>query len=481
MKNGTGALRVLLAEAPKEFQEQCERFLKPFGIAVRAIAKNEAAVTPAEPAIVLVDLDAPGQDGLAELSRSAMDGGAVVALTGDPSVEKAVEAMRRGACDVVLKPFTAERLHRAVEEAAEALWCGPARSPKRNFSYVFKSMSIGTLVTDTTGKVTWMNPALQRALRLPGGTKTGAAIDAYLPERPLCALIRDISKGKHVDYEDLGAYEFSTSDGRWLLTRGHPVVGEKNECLGAVVSFLDISARKRLERLKTEYAAKVSHELRSPLSTIHEQLALVIQELQEETGGAAHPVLMRAKEKTKGLIALIGDLLDLARIEEGVICNRPRPVALERLLADIVAFLETQSRSKHQTLKLRLPEEPLPAVMADPIALESIFGNLITNAITYTPEGGTIEVTVDRTAMNARVRVSDNGFGIEAKHIERIFERFYRVKNDRTRYITGTGLGLPIVKELVDSLGGFIEVDSTHGRGSTFIVLLPAGDAGPAG
>ena len=105
--------------------------------------------------------------------------------------------------------------------------------------------------------------------------------------------------------------------------------------------------------------------------------------------------------------------------------------------------------------------------------MESIFGNLVTNAINYTPEGGAIQVQVDIEGLNLRVAVRDNGFGIEARYLERIFERFFRVKNDQTRYITGTGLGLPIVKGLVDSLGGLIRVESTPNAGSTFTVLLP--------
>jgi two-component system phosphate regulon sensor histidine kinase PhoR len=115
--------------------------------------------------------------------------------------------------------------------------------------------------------------------------------------------------------------------------------------------------------------------------------------------------------------------------------------------------------------------------LADPLALESIFGNLITNAINYTPEGGEITVRMDMAGINLRVKVADNGFGIEEKHLDNIFKRFYRVKNEKTRFITGTGLGLPIVKELVTSLNGFIDVESVSGKGSVFTVLLPAGEA----
>jgi signal transduction histidine kinase len=177
------------------------------------------------------------------------------------------------------------------------------------------------------------------------------------------------------------------------------------------------------------------------------------------------------------MISLIGDLLDLSRIEEGIICHEPKSIRLDDLLPNIVDFLSSRAASRSQSLTLNLPPRPLPEITADPLALESIFGNLITNAINYTQEGGRILVDVDTAGINIRVKVVDNGFGIAEKHLDKIFDRFYRVKDDRTRYITGTGLGLPIVKGLVDSLGGIIEVDSTPGEGSTFTVLLPARNA----
>ena len=230
---------------------------------------------------------------------------------------------------------------------------------------------------------------------------------------------------------------------------------------------------KVLDQLKSEFVAKVSHELRSPLSTIHEQLAIVVRDI---VGGASEQdqfILARAKEKTRGLIALIGDLLDLSRIEDGSICREPRPVRLDESLELIVDFLKTQAESKNQTLTLRFPKDPLPEIIADSFALESIFGNLITNAIKYTQNGGEIKVNVDIAGINIRVSVTDNGFGIADKYLDKIFERFFRIKDDKTRYITGTGLGLPIVKELLDTMGGRIHVESSPGKGTTFRVLLP--------
>jgi signal transduction histidine kinase len=243
--------------------------------------------------------------------------------------------------------------------------------------------------------------------------------------------------------------------------------------LGAVVTVVDITTMKILDRLKSEFVATVSHELRSPLSTIHEQIALVLRDMVQGDSEREQYLLARAKEKTQGLISLIGDLLDLSRIESGSVCQELKPVQLEDLLRSIVDFLSTRSRSRGQELTLEVPPTPLPPLTADPLALESIFGNLITNAINYTPDGGEIRVVAEVAGERVQVRVSDTGFGIEADKLDRIFERFYRVKNEKTRFITGTGLGLSIVKGLVQTLGGTITVTSEPGKGSTFTVTLP--------
>jgi signal transduction histidine kinase len=149
------------------------------------------------------------------------------------------------------------------------------------------------------------------------------------------------------------------------------------------------------------------------------------------------------------------------------------PIDVADILTGVVEFLRSKAKGKRQTLTLTLPEAGLPQVSADPQSLEIVFGNLITNAINYTGEEGRIEVRGISQDNQVLVAVKDNGFGIEERHQEKIFERFYRVKDDNTRYITGTGLGLPIVKGIVEDLGGDIELVSTPGEGSTFTVVLP--------
>jgi two-component system, OmpR family, phosphate regulon sensor histidine kinase PhoR len=484
---------VLVVDDEQDIRDASERILSRVGYQVQKASRGDEALdilNKESVDIMLLDLKMPGMDGLEVLERVRKQNTQiqVIVITGYATVETAIEAMKQGAYDFIPKPFEPDQLRIVVNRAwekicfireAEKLELERNRTlsdldtEKSRIRTIIESFPSGVMVTDSKGRVVLMNPAFKQLLSLDLGLKAGKKIEAYLPDKELCQLVMEISRGKHVDYDDIDDYEFSISNEKHLLARGQPVLGERKECLGAVLNIVDISDMKLLDQLKSEFVAKVSHELRSPLSTIHEQLAIVIKDMVGEDFAQDHHILDRAREKTKGLISLIGDLLDLSRIEEGIICHEPQSLRLEEILKSIIEFLITSAQKKNQSLTLIITQDELPELIADPIALESIFGNLIANAINYTQEGGKIIVTVDMAGINMRVKVKDNGFGIADKYLDKIFDRFYRVKDDKTRYITGTGLGLPIVKGLLDSMGGLIDVESEPGKGSIFTVLLP--------
>lgn len=493
LENKPNSICVMVVDDEQDIRDGSERILTRIGFRVLKASRGDEALTILEKekvSIVLLDLKMPGMDGMEVLRhiRERDEAILVIVITGYATVETATEAMKLGAYDFISKPFVPDQLRIVVNRAWEKICLtqeaekleeekrrtlSDLGTEKSRIHTIIEQLPNGMLVTNSKGQVVLMNPAVMQLLDLDSGLKVGKQIEDYVVDEGLCKLVMEISQGKHVDFDDIPDYEFNQSDDKYLLAKGQPVLGEKKECLGAVISVVDISAIKVLDQLKSEFVAKVSHELRSPLSTIHEQLALVIREMVGEVSEHDQHILARAREKTQGLISLIGDLLDLSRIEEGLICQEPKSVRLEDLLEDIVDFLKTRTDGKGQSITLELPNDPLPDLIADPLALETIFGNLITNAINYTQDGGTIKVEIDMAGINVRVKVSDNGFGIADKYLDKIFERFYRVKDDKTRYITGTGLGLPIVKGLVDSMGGFISVESTPGKGSVFTVLLP--------
>ena len=485
---------VLVVDDEQDIRDASERILSRIGYQVQKASRGDEALDILKKNsidIVLLDLKMPGMDGMEILARIRERSTEiqVIVITGYATVETAIEAMKQGAYDFIPKPFEPDQLRIVVNRAWEKIHfiqnakkleqernrtLSDLDTEKSRIRTIIESFPSGVVVTDPKGRVMLMNPAFKQLLGIDSSLKTGNPLKDYLPDEDLCRLVLEISQGKHVDYDDIPNYEFSLPGEKYFMAKGQPVLGEKKECLGAVLNIVDISAMKLLDNLKSEFVAKVSHELRSPLSTIHEQLALVIKDMVGEDFAQDHHILDRAREKTKGLISLIGDLLDLSRIEEGIICHEPQSIRLEEILKNIIEFLSTSAQKKNQSLTLVLPQDELPELIADPIALESIFGNLVTNAINYTQEGGEIIVTADMAGINSRVRVKDNGFGIADKYLNKIFDRFYRVKDDKTRYIPGTGLGLPIVKGLLDSMGGFTDVESEPGKGSVFTVLLPA-------
>lgn len=485
---------ILIVDDEQSIREGSERILSRMGCRALTASRGEEglALLDQEPvSIVLLDMKMPGMDGMEVLKEITLKHKdiLVIVITGYATVETAIEAMKKGAYDFIPKPFEPDQLriviNRALEKqrlTLEAEKSELARkrtlldldTEKSRVRSIIESLPNGVLVTNAKGRVVLINPACRQYLGIPPEKETGLPVKEYIADDGMCRLIMEISEGCHVDYDDIPTYEFASAAETYLLARARPVLGEKRECLGTVVNFADVTTMKVLDRLKSEFVAKVSHELRSPLSTIHEQLALVMNDMVGEMSKNDAHLLSRAKEKTQGLISLIGDLLDLSRIESGSVCHEAKSVQVEDLLKGIVDFLGTRAKTKKQSLTLQLPETPLPPLTSDPLALESIFGNLIANAINYTPEGGGIKVIADQAGVNLRVKVQDTGFGIEAKHLDKIFERFYRVQDEKTRFITGTGLGLPIVKGLLDSMNGVIQVESEPGVGTTFTVLIPA-------
>ncbi len=239
---------------------------------------------------------------------------------------------------------------------------------------------------------------------------------------------------------------------------------------GAVIAFHDISDLRRLERIRQEFVANVSHELKTPLTAI-QACADTLSEGALGDPAAAERFLSRIHEQCARLGELIGDMLSLARIESGDVLLEIAPVDLGSLLQECVR--QRNARAVAAGLELHVELRADVTLPADATALRTLVGNLVDNSLKYTPSGGEIHVRLERTAAHAIVSVQDTGIGIDRQHINRIFQRFYRVDSARSRASGGSGLGLAIVKHLTEQLGGTIEVSSEPQSGSTFRVSLP--------
>jgi PAS domain S-box-containing protein len=490
MEVKTEDLLILVVDDEQDTRDACERILTKMGYPVLTAEGGSKALKLIEAnpvSIVLLDLKMPGVDGI-DILRQVDESILVVVITGYATIETAIEAMKLGAYDFLPKPFEPDGLRIVVKRAMEKIRLSRETTQlktkqqevlndlgieKKRTRTILESLPAGIFVTNREGKVVLVNPACCRLLNLEQDAVLGESLDDFITDNELWDLVRKVSKGRIKEEQVLPPLEFSVSEEQHLLARGQTILTDQGESLGAVITLEDIGWFVALNNIKSEFVAEVSHELRSPLSTIHEQLALVIRDLNRGDISEDLPILSRALEKTHDLISLVGDLLDLSRIDSGISFAQTEAIDLDDFLTKIIQFLTTRAENKKQTLTLTAEGEATHKVRADPLAIESIFGNLITNAINYTPEGGAIEVKMETNEKMVVVAVCDNGLGIPEDLQEMIFKKFYRVKNEKTRGISGTGLGLPIVKGLIDTVGGTIELESQEGKGSIFTVALP--------
>jgi len=232
-----------------------------------------------------------------------------------------------------------------------------------------------------------------------------------------------------------------------------------------------------LDKLKTEFMLRVTHELRSPLAAIQSNLGVVINGYLGSLEPQQKELLARADLRAKGLLHLINELLSLSRMRSGNYIRRREILCLEKIIEEVIHLLRPQAEAKSLTLDVMMPDVPLP-VEADRESMIEVFTNLVSNAIKYTPSGGKITVDAAREGQHIRVRVADTGIGIGPEDLPHVFEEFYRTQHARETDREGTGLGLPIVKQLVEMHGGSVSVESQEQKGSCFQVILPAVEAG---
>ena len=245
---------------------------------------------------------------------------------------------------------------------------------------------------------------------------------------------------------------------------------------GVVWTLRDITERARLEQAKSDFVATASHELRSPLTSIKGFIELLQSTENENLTARQHDFIQIALQSTDRLVDLVNDLLDVARIESGQFEISPQSCDLRSTVEEVAALMKPRIDEKHQRLDVQIAE-PRPPALADPARVRQIVTNLLTNAHLYTGEHGTITLRLSGDARFTRIAVSDSGRGMSPEDVRRIFDRFYRGSADERRS-PGTGLGLPIVKSLVELHGGSIDVRSQIGVGTTFEIALPAAPGG---
>ena len=287
----------------------------------------------------------------------------MIIITGYATVETAIEAMKLGAYDFIPKPFKPDELRITVRRARERLdlieqtrrleaerrrSLADLHAEQSRTRTIIRALPIGVVVTGSDGKVALMNPAFRHLMGLGMDKPPGEPIREYVSDPGFCEMALAASgAGAHGASCPIGTYELNTDQGRCFMCRATPILGDEDEHLGAVLVCADMTSYKALDQLKSEFVAKVSHEIRSPLSTILFQLKVLGNEgVDEARGGDFQRLLSRAQQRTESLISFVSDLLDLSRIESGMAYADHQELPLARVLKDVVQAHEAPGPGK---------------------------------------------------------------------------------------------------------------------------------------
>jgi two-component system phosphate regulon sensor histidine kinase PhoR len=337
---------------------------------------------------------------------------------------------------------------------------------KNRLEVVLNNTVNGILMIDAEGKISYANPAALVLLGMQtdiiGHNKTEViknyaileTIDQVKSElRPVRDELMLHLSGKNVEINIV------------------PILNAARTNQGVLVVLNDISELKRLEQVRKDFVANVSHELKTPVAAI----SGFAETLLDEGGDNPETVMEFSRiiyEEAQRLTSLINGLLELSRLESEKAAVNILPVDIDKVLRSALTLAQRQPNSQQVTLEY-IPAASQPVIASDTEFITQVVSNLLDNAIKYSPAGGKIQLQLEAFEDMVKINVIDTGLGIPEKEIPRIFERFYRVDKARSRKTGGSGLGLAIVKHLVEQLGGQVSVESKLGEGSVFSVILP--------
>jgi len=384
-------------------------------------------------------------------------------LTGIATAARAIAAgspprfPRSGIPDIDALVQALRQMHRQLADRFEEL-----RREQAESAALVESMVEGVIAADGRGRIVTANPAARRLLGYPPGDPLPDLAELFRVKAAR-EVVDQVLAGQSVQDRAL------EMDGRAFLVNARPLPAG-----GAVLVLHDVSELRRLETVRRDFVANVSHELKTPLTSISGYAETLLGETPDDA--TVHRFLGTILSNARRMQRLVDDLLDLSRIESGRWL--PARTNVDVSLAARDSWTGVAGPARAGDVELAIEIEPgAETVSADPDALRQVLTNLFDNSIRHTPAGGRIVCGSRRDGAGITISVSDNGSGITREHLPRIFERFYRADLSRSREEGGTGLGLAIVKHLVEAHGGRVQAESELGRGTTVSCWFPVSPA----
>ena len=421
---------------------------------------------------IVTDIKMPGMDGLALLDeiQKLRPETPTLLITGHGEHDLAVQALRRGAYDYIQKPIDRDyfvaSLNRAIEKRELARRIELQRLELERHSHVLEHVGDGVFVVDRQSVVQFWNLAAEQitgiGLEQAVGTRARDLLggwDEVAPSIPVAGAGRPKRQLARMLPFEVAGREL------WLSLCGVDVAD------ATVYSFQDRTDERVVDKLKDDFVATASHELRTPLSAIYGATQTLRRTDVLDDDGVDRLIGIISTESER-LARVIDDILFASHLDSGRLRLASERVDVGMLVHEVVDSMELQLENG-VTLQVETSTDVLPDVDVDPTKLRRVLLNLLENAIKYSPEGGPVVLRMAAENGRLRLHVHDQGLGIPRGEQERIFEKFYRADPNLARGVGGTGLGLYICRELVQRMGGDIEVETEPGRGSTFTVELP--------
>jgi len=336
---------------------------------------------------------------------------------------------------------------------------------KNKIEAILTNMTDGIIAVNAEGVVIHANPAAYKIFNIQEEDLYNRNFDDAAEKLDLGITFNDILNDSDKNYNILSINNLI------IKISVVQIMNEQNEAEGAMLVLQDVTEQEKLDRMRKEFVANVSHELRTPLTTIRSYTETLLEGALDNKEYTLN-FLKVINSESERMTRLVKDLLQLSKLDYDKMEWNMKRLSILNVLRDCVVKMEMTAKQKNQSLTFEAIGE-LCEIIGDKDRIEQVIINIISNAIKYTPENGSIKVTAKRLKDSVEIRIADSGIGIPKEDLPRLFERFYRVDKARSRAMGGTGLGLSIARNIVEAHKGTIRIESEYGKGSEVIINFP--------